>query len=149
MPRTGSCRCGALEISLAGPPLMSVACHCKGCQKMTGSAFSMSEMHPEPAFSVTKGEPVLGGLKGETQHNFCPECLTWVFSRPARLDGLVMVRGSMMDDADRFPPFAETWTAEKFAWVQTGAEHSFEAFPPEEAMPEVLQAYAALHADHA
>ena len=40
-----------------------MACHCAGCQRMTASAFSLSEASIRPsAFRLTPGEPVLGGI---------------------------------------------------------------------------------------
>ena len=72
----GECRCGRVRFRVAGEPLMTMACHCTGCQRMTGSAFSLSSLYPADAFQVTAGEPILGGLREETRHFFCPDCLT-------------------------------------------------------------------------
>ena len=55
---TGSCRCGQTRMEVTAPALITMACHCDGCRKMTASAFSLSAMVPAEAFSVVEGEPV-------------------------------------------------------------------------------------------
>ena len=42
----------------------------------------------------------------------------------------VKVRSTMLEDAPVYRPFIETYTDEKLGWAETGAEHSFEKFPP-------------------
>ena len=40
MSLTGQCLCGIITYELKNPPAMTGVCHCKNCQKQTGSAFS-------------------------------------------------------------------------------------------------------------
>lgn len=140
--KTGGCRCGRTRFEVEADPIMTMACHCTGCQRMTASAFSLSSLYPADAFRVTAGEPVLGGLKGATRHVFCPDCLSWMFTRPEGLDAFVNVRSTMLDDTTGYRPFIETFTSEMLPWAQTGAPHSFERFPPMERFPELMQAFA-------
>jgi hypothetical protein len=40
MPQiTGSCVCGQLRYTAQAEPIFSAVCHCKTCQKQTGTAF--------------------------------------------------------------------------------------------------------------
>src|SRR5215213_574415 len=81
LPWEGGCRCGAVRIRVTKPPLLTGACHCTGCQKMTASAYSLTLTLPADGFEVTKGEPVLGGLRGPvSHHHHCPDCLSWIFT---------------------------------------------------------------------
>lgn len=142
LPREGGCRCGALRFELTAPPLLTMACHCTGCQRMTASAFSLSVAIPSEGFRVTKGETVLGGLKKpELHHHFCPECLSWAFTRFDGADWFVNVRATLLDDTSGLEPFAESWTAEKLPWVTTPARHSYEGFPPLDAFPALIEEY--------
>jgi len=45
-----------------------LACHCKGCQRLTSSTYSVSGAFPREAFTLTSGEVVIGALHGEVQH---------------------------------------------------------------------------------
>lgn len=129
LPWDGGCRCDRVRIHVTTPPLVTMACHCTGCQRMTASAFSMSVLVLADGFTVTAGEPVIGGLHGEHRHFFCPHCKSWLFTRPNGLDHVVNLRASVLDDHAWFVPFVETYTREKLPWVVTPATHSFEGFP--------------------
>ncbi|ABD88960.1 GFA family protein [Rhodopseudomonas palustris] len=138
----GSCRCGQVRIRISAPPLLTMACHCTGCQKMSASAFSLSAAFPSAAFAVTQGEPVIGGLHGAARHYFCPHCMSWMFTRPEGIDFLVNVRATMLEDAHGFTPFIETFTSEKLPWATTPAVHSFPAFPALDQYEGLTKAYA-------
>jgi hypothetical protein len=140
--REGGCRCGQVRIRVTAPPLLTMACHCTGCQRMSSSAFSLSAAFPSDAFSVTKGEPVIGGLHGPTRHFFCPHCMSWMFTRPDGFDWLVNVRPTMLDDASWFMPFAEMWTSERLPWATTPALHSYPTIPAFEEFERLAKEYA-------
>jgi hypothetical protein len=142
LPWLGGCRCGHTRLRVSAPPLLASACHCRGCQRMTASAFSLTLTVPSAGFEVTEGEPVVGGLHGPTRHYFCPHCLSWMFTRPEGFDAFVNLRPSMLDDHDWFSPFIEVQTCEKLPWATTPALHSFAAEP-------AFSAYEALVAEYA
>jgi hypothetical protein len=142
--REGGCRCDGVRFLLSAAPLIAMACHCTGCQRMTGSAFSLTIAVPSSSFSVTKGEPVIGGLHGPTRHYFCGYCMSWLFTRPEGFDAFVNVRATMLDDSHDFVPFVETMTSEKLPWATTPAVHSFAKFPPVDRYQELAEQYAAL-----
>ena len=141
LPWEGGCRCGQVRIRVSAPPLITMACHCTGCQRMSSSAFSLSAAIPAEGFEVTKGEPVIGGLHGATRHYFCPHCMSWMFTRPEGMDWFVNLRSTMLDDPSGLAPFVETWTSEKLAFAETGVVHSYEALPPVEAWEELMKEY--------
>lgn len=141
-PREGGCRCGRVRFRISAPPLLTMACHCTGCQRMTGSAFSLSEAIPSDGFAVTTGEPTIGGLHGATRHYFCAHCMSWLFTHPEGMDWFVNVRATMLDDARDFVPFLETMTSEKLPWVTTPAVRSFEGWPTFEEYSTMSEEYA-------
>jgi hypothetical protein len=140
--RTGQCRCGQVQFQVTSEPLMTMACHCTGCQRMTASAFSLSTIYPSNGFEITLGEPVIGGLHGAARHYFCGHCMSWLFTRPEGMDEFVNVRATMMDDARSFSPFVETYTDEKLSWATTPAVHSFNKLPSPELFPALLSDFA-------
>ncbi|WP_426239355.1 GFA family protein [Pararhizobium sp. DWP1-1-3] len=142
VPQEGGCRCGQVRLKISAAPIITMACHCTGCQKMSSSAFSLSAAIPAEGFEVIAGEPVIGGLHGATRHYFCPHCLTWMFTRPEGMDWFVNLRSTMLDDTSGIAPFVETFTSEKLPWVATSAMHSYETFPPMEAFGGLMQEFA-------
>jgi hypothetical protein len=137
----GGCRCGQVRFKVSSPAFLTTACHCIGCRRMTGSAFSLSAAIPNQGFAITKGEPVIGGLHGTARHFFCPHCMSWMFTRPDGFD-FVNLRATMLDDPSGFFPFIETYTSEKLSWASTPAPHRFEKFPPLEEYKGLVEKYA-------
>ena len=96
LPWDGGCRCGKVRFRVSAEPLVTSACHCRGCQRMTASAFSLSVAVPAEGFAVTEGEPELGGLHGAPRHHFCGWCKSWLFTRMEGMDWFV----NLADDGD-------------------------------------------------
>lgn len=144
LPLDGGCRCGRVSVRVSAPPLLTMACHCKGCQRMTASAYSLSVAIPSDGFAVTRGEPTIGALHGPQHHHFfCPHCMSWIFTRSEGMGQFVNVRATMLDEVAWFAPFIETFTSERLLWATTPAVHSFEALPPFEAYEGLVQDYMA------
>lgn len=128
-PIEGGCRCGHVRFRITAAPLITGACHCTGCQRMSGSAFSVSIAYPSEGFDVIAGDPVIGGLHADPKHYFCPHCMSWMFTRPEQVPWLVNVRATMLDDTTGYAPFMETFTDEKLPWATTPAVRSYPRFP--------------------
>jgi hypothetical protein len=142
LPWNGACRCGQVRFTISAAPLLTMACHCRGCQKMSASAYSLSVAIPTAGFAVAQGAPVLGGLHGATRHYFCPHCKTWMFTRPEGMDDFVNVRPTLLDDASWVVPFIETYTKARLPGVATAAKHSYEEVPPLEAFGQLMEEFA-------
>jgi hypothetical protein len=142
LPIEGGCRCGAVRLEVSAPPLLTMACHCTGCQRMSASAFSLSAAIPAESLRVTQGEPVAGGLRRGTRHFFCPDCMSWMFTRPEGIDFFVNLRPTMLDDASWFSPFVETYRSERLPWARTPAVHGYDTFPPFEDYERLTAAFA-------
>ena len=133
LPLDGQCRCGQTRFRINAQPVLTMACHCTGCQRMSASAFSLSVAVPAQAFTVTAGEPVIGGLHGAAQrHFFCAHRMSWMFTRIDAAPHIVNVRATMLDEHGWFKPYMETWTSEKLPWATTGAVRSYETVPSNE-----------------
>jgi hypothetical protein len=81
---------------------------------MSASAFSLSIAVPADGFEVTAGAAILGGLNRD-MHYFCPDCMSWMFTRPNGIDWFVNVRVPLLEDHHWVEPFVETYTAEKLS----------------------------------
>ncbi len=143
LPAEGRCRCGRVRFRLTAAPLMTLACHCRGCQRMSASAFSLTVMVPEDGFTIMAGETVIGGIHGDQgHHHHCDWCKGWVFTTLEPSQGFVNVRATLFDDPSWFTPFAQTQTAEKLAWVDLPVRQSFDRWPSPEPFPALLAEYA-------
>ncbi len=147
LPIDGSCRCGRVHLHIDAAPMMTMACHCRGCQRMSGSAFSLTLAVPSAALTVT-GDTVIGGLHGEqVRHHHCDHCKGWLFTRIEPDPGFTNVRVGVLDRPEAFAPFIDTCVAEALPWATTPARHRYPGFPPPEAFGPLLAEYAARRTD--
>src|SRR5438874_13149817 len=66
--RTGGCLCGAVRYSVRGDPVHVRRCHCAGCRKESGSAFTVYAWWPAEAFEMS------GEISSYDGRGFCPRC---------------------------------------------------------------------------
>ena len=82
---TGGCACGAIRYACMADPLLALNCHCRDCQRASGTAFAAILRVPAAAFTVTQGEPkfftVTGDSGNPVSRGFCSECGSPLFSR--------------------------------------------------------------------
>jgi hypothetical protein len=109
---------------------------------MTGGAFSLSSLYPAEHFAVTQGETVRGGMRSGPDHRFCADCMSWLFTLPEGLEGLVNVRTPMFDDAALYRPYVEMFRSEALPGAASGAPRSYETFPEEHEYPQLVASYA-------
>ena len=133
--------CGECRVRVSAPPLITMACHCGGCRKLSASAFSLTAMFPTDAFEVVAGTPQIGALHGETPYYYCPRCLNWLYTAP-RSAPVINVRPSLFDNAAWSTPYIESFVSEKLPWASTSAHHSFDRFPAPEQYGKLLADYA-------
>ncbi len=74
LPITGGCLCGAVRYESSEPPIRTTICHCRMCQKSTGSAFMVAAGFPRTALRFTKGEPKLYRSSPIKDKSFCADC---------------------------------------------------------------------------
>ena len=143
LPWDGHCRCDAVRFRVVAAPIATAVCHCRGCQRMSSSAFSLTLMAPTGGVEITRGELVPGGLPGgDLKHRCCDRCKTWVMTEIEAF-GLLNVRAALLDDAGWFVPFLETYRSTKLAWVTTPAVERFDEFPEPALYPQLLADYRA------
>jgi hypothetical protein len=144
LPIEGGCRCGDVRFAVREAPLLEMACHCRGCQRMSASAYSTTIVVPGGGFAILQGDTVVGGAgSAELEHHHCDRCKSWVYTRPLPDLGFVNVRATLLDDPSWFRPWLETQTAEKLPWAETGAVRSFERFPDLADYGDLIAAYRA------
>jgi hypothetical protein len=82
-PLTGGCNCGAVRFEVTAPLVRASYCHCKRCQRRTGTAVSASGHPAEGTFRIVAGEDVLRCWKPEVggEKCFCSVCGSQIYAR--------------------------------------------------------------------
>jgi hypothetical protein len=132
-----------VQVRITAPPLLTFACHCRACQKLTASAFSLTTMFPSDAVTCT-GALITGGLRAPArQHVFCATCLGFIYSKITGADHRINLRSALLENATEFPPFLEVMTRDKMPWATTPARQSYDTVPADsEALQDLMAAYA-------
>ena len=119
---TGGCLCGAVRYDLTAPPLFVHACHCRDCQRHTGSAFVVNAMVLAKDLLVTKGAlapwpaPAAKGNKHFIHR--CTQCQGAVWSSyGGQATAMVYLRAGTLDAPEDLPPRAHIFTRTKQPWV--------------------------------
>lgn len=142
LPVEGACMCGDCRLRVSIAPVMTMACHCKGCQKLSASAFSLTAMVPADGFELIKGKTQIGALHGDNPYHYCAKCLNWLYTSLASAP-FVNVRPTMFDVPAWSTPFIESYVDEKLSWATTSARHGFAKFPEAHQYGPLMAEYAA------
>jgi hypothetical protein len=122
----GGCACGRIRYELSEPPRASFNCHCRACQRYTGSAFIAVALVPARAFDLKQGEPVFYLSRGDNGHEmrrgFCGFCGSPVVTRLGRLPDHVGVPAASLDDPSWFRPTMDIFTASAQPWAPMNPE---------------------------
>jgi hypothetical protein len=135
LPLEGGCTCGEVRYRLTSAPMFVHCCHCRWCQRETGTAFALNAMIEADRVHLLKGKveiidtPSNSG-KGQKIAR-CPTCRIAVWSNYSGAgDAVNFVRVGTLDTPDLLPPDIHIFTMSKQPWV---------AIPP--GMPAVEEYY--------
>ena len=121
-PLDGRCTCGAVRYRLTSGPLFVHCCHCRWCQRESGSAFVLNAMIEADRVVLLQGEPELVATPSQSDEGQkilrCPTCRIALWSHYAGSgDKISFVRVGTLEEPDRLPPDIHIFTSSKQPWV--------------------------------
>jgi len=126
----GGCNCGSVRYKLAGTPVITAQCHCRNCQRQSGSAFSVnlvvrqSEVETTGELTTFVDRDTLSG--NPVYRRFCGTCGSPIFSDLSDSKGMTIIKLGTLDDPAAFAPTVSVWTSTKLPWVELpDGQHSF------------------------
>jgi len=118
---SGHCLCG--EVTFSGSVLaaaaLAVHCHCKDCQRATGSGFATVIAIPEDNLQITgnySSYRVTGESGGAVDREFCPQCGSPMFTTALLSPGLRFVKAGVLNDSSWVQPAMACWTESREDW---------------------------------
>ena len=118
----GGCTCRAIRYRLTSKPLFVNCCHCRWCQRETGTAFALNAMIESDRVMLLAGTPEVVNTpsnsgKGQLITR-CPACRIALWSNYGGAgDKIRFVRVGTLDNPDAFPPDVHIFTMSKQPWV--------------------------------
>lgn len=119
----GGCLCGAVRYTGEAVPVFAGVCHCRDCQKFTGSAFGVLVGVPQTSVEfkgMLKTFTCVGGSGKPVLRHFCPECGSSIAEETANLPGHVVINVGTLDDPAQVTPKTEIFCDDALSWVQIG-----------------------------
>lgn len=118
--REARCACGQLRIACSGEPASVSLCHCRDCQRRTGSAYGVAAFFARGDISVSGQfsdyeRPADSGYS--VLHHFCPACGSTVFWEPSRKPEMVAVAIGAFADPDFPGPGKAVFEQHRLPWA--------------------------------
>ena len=105
---------------LTSEPLFVHCCHCRNCQRQTGSAFVINVLIEADRVEVLAGDPrpVDVARDGDSPQRIfrCPDCQVAVYSEYGRPE-VRFVRAGTLDDPSAVAPDVHIYTRSKVPWL--------------------------------
>ena len=126
MPKhEGCCYCGSLRYAIAGDPLNAAICHCKSCQRQTGSAFSVVIFVPRGSLSM-KGTVATYEYTGDngavSRRYFCAKCGSPIAIDLAKMPTVTLLSVGTLDDTSWVKPEMQIWCESAQSWIRLSEE---------------------------
>lgn len=131
----GSCLCGTVKFEVNGDFDRFYLCHCRYCQKDTGSAHAANLFSQTAQLTwLTGAEAVTSFTLPGTRHSksFCKLCGSALPNIQA--EGLIVVPAGCLDTECTLAPTAHIFTSRKAAW-----DRALDEIPEFENLPETSE----------
>jgi hypothetical protein len=123
-PISGSCQCGNVRYQLLSPPTKVMACHCKECQKLSTSAFSLTALVATESV-IFEGELVqwerLAESGNKNYAKFCPTCGNRIYHFNPDQPDVIKLKAANLTDTRILQPEAHIWVSQKQDWYEIPA----------------------------
>ncbi|OQW50899.1 GFA family protein [Candidatus Raskinella chloraquaticus] len=118
----GACACGAIRYRLNDKPMFVHCCHCRDCQRLTGSAFVVNAIIENDNITLLSGAPrptSVPTASGRPHDIYrCETCQTALWSDYGHRPNYRFVRGGTFDDPTAITPDVHIFARSKLPWVR-------------------------------
>ena len=118
----GGCACGKLRYRLASAPFDTGWCHCRLCQKVSGSPALVFTTVPVDDFVIEQGDDQIGevALVAFGRRRFARCCGTPLAIHVDWQPDTIDVTVASLDDPAALPPGFHIWMASAIPWAEPG-----------------------------
>lgn len=116
---SGRCLCGDVSYSAGVEPLFAGNCHCRDCQRSSGSAYVPAILFPETAVSVVgqaKYFETISDSGSIHKRGFCSNCGSQLFAKFSTMPGVLGVKAGTLDHPSNYVPKLDFYVASAAPW---------------------------------
>ena len=145
----GGCACGRIRYECSEQPIVQLICHCRDCQRASGSAFAAVLAVPSDGLKFSGSELKYHSLKADSgrtmRRGFCRECGSPVSICRPETPLIEFLQAASLDDPSKFHPTCEVWVSSANPWHTIhSATQKFDQNPAAEAVRGPIEAYFGL-----
>ena len=122
---SGGCACGAIRYECNVDPVVMLNCHCRDCQRTSGSGYAAVLTVPRKGVEM-RGEPryhrIVGRAGNAVERGFCPTCGSHVSIKLARFPDLLGLQAGSLDDPSIYRPTIDAFTSSASPWDHMSPE---------------------------
>ena len=115
----GGCACGSIRYECRSKPMLEYKCHCRACQRASGSGFVALLWVPIDKLVLTANEPRYYSVEADSgrqlKRGFCPDCGSHVLLLP-ELPGIIFIVAASLDNPSEFKPQQAIWISQAQPW---------------------------------
>ena len=120
LPFVGGCSCGTMRYECSAKPIFSWNCHCRDCQRASGSGFCPVMYVPKTALKIVGPAAqysILNAESGREVHRgLCTKCGSNLFILAQLVPEMQGLWAGSLDDPSVFEPQINVWTRSAPAW---------------------------------
>ena len=135
---SGGCACGAIRYTSSGAPRYMGNCHCRDCQRATGSAYFPAVLVKDADFTLQQGQPAWHETTSDKGHvmrrGFCSTCGSPLLLKNGANTSVTVLFAGSLDDPAWYEPSRDIFVKSAQPWDLMHAE-----LPKFDAMPEVMK----------
>ncbi len=116
---SGQCLCGEISYSVDAEPLFAGNCHCRDCQKSSGSAFIPAMLFLEKSVSIlgkAKYFESTSDSKNIHKRGFCSNCGSQLFAKFSTMPDMIGIKAGTLDHPSNYLPKLDFYVASAAPW---------------------------------
>jgi hypothetical protein len=121
----GGCLCGSVRYTADADPTSATVCHCRDCQKFTGSAFATLVLVDKEAVTIEgtlKTFSSIGGSGNPILRHFCPECGSSIAEESGTRPEIIILNVGTFDNPAVTKPGREIFCDDALPWLAVHGE---------------------------
>ena len=115
---TGSCHCGDIQYTIEGQPFDGDYCHCRDCQKITGSPISVWMDFKAKQVKGLKGKPKIYSSSKFIRRGFCQNCGSTLTYNHINHPEYTTLAITSLDNPNLTQPTHHIYTESQVEWLK-------------------------------